>query len=129
MLIRVLMMLAALALTACGSWQATTKTSLDAASALVETAHIPVRDHFDRKCGAIARECGLAKVPDCPSLKTCHETWDEAVAWLKRAQAVCLVGLGAILISDKPTALAKAAEAVKLGSELLSHLKALGVQL
>ena len=98
-----------------------------AASALVETAHVAELLHFDAKCLKVARECAAAHVPECPTLKTCHEEWDGVVVWLKRAQAVCLAGFGALLAADKPTAIAKAAEAMKLATELAAMLRRLGV--
>lgn len=126
-MVRTAALFALLCLPACATWQQTTKTSLDAASALVETAHVAELLHFDQKCTKVARECAAAHVPECPTLKTCHEEWDGVVVWLKRAQAVCLAGFGAVLVADKPTAIGKAAEAMKLATEIAAMLRRLGV--
>ena len=122
-----ILMLCALMLTGCASWQATTKTSLDAASAAAETAHVAVRGHYDAKCEAIARDCAKAKLPACPSLTTCQEERHQPIVALSGIQAACLVGYSAIVIADKGTALAKAAEVVRLVSDLLGALKGAGV--
>jgi uncharacterized protein YceK len=117
-----------LALSGCGSWQSTTKTSLDAASAAAETAHVAVRGHYDAKCEAIARDCARAQIPACPSLVTCQEERHKPIVALSSIQAACLVGYSAIVIADKGTALVKAAEVAKLVADLLRVLKGLGVQ-
>lgn len=112
----------------CGaSWQQTTKTSLDAASAAAEVAHVSIRGHYDRRCEERARECAAAKLPDCPSLKTCQDERHKGVAVLSGVQTACMLGYSAIAIADKPTALAKALEAAKAVAELLAALKTQGV--
>lgn len=113
----------------CATWQQTTKTSLDAASAAAETAHVAVRTHFDAKCEAVARDCAKAKLPACPSLTTCQDERHRPILALTGIQAACLVGYSAIVISDKGTALQKAAEVARLVSDLLAALKSAGVSL
>jgi hypothetical protein len=114
-------------LPSCASWQQTTKTSLDAASAAAETAHVAVRGHYDRKCEAVARDCAKAKLPACPSLVTCQEERHKPIVALSGIQAACLIGYGAIGIADKGTALQKASEAARLVVDLLGVLRTLKV--
>ena len=121
------MILLALLCSGCTSWQATTKTSLDAASAAAETAHVAVRGHYDAKCEAVARDCARAKLPACPSLVTCQEERHKPIAALSGIQAACLVGYSAIVIADKGTALQKASEAGRLVIDLLGVLRTLKV--
>ena len=125
----ILMLCALTLLPSCASWQQTTKTSLDAASAAAETAHAAVRGHYDAKCEAIARDCARIKLPACPSLVTCQGERHKPIVALSGIQAACLVGYSAIVISDKGTALLKAAEVVRLVADLLGVLRGLGVKL
>lgn len=124
-----LALVAAVGASGCATWQQTTKTSLDAASAAAETAHVAVRTHFDAKCEAIARDCAKAKLPACPSLVTCQEERHKPIVALSGIQAACLVGYSAIVIADKGTALQKAAEVARLVGDLLAALKLVGVKL
>jgi hypothetical protein len=120
-------LIACLALCGCTSWQSTTKTSLDAASAAAETAHLTLRGYYDARCEGFARDCAAAKLPDCPSLKTCQEQRHKGVQALSGVQTACLLGYNAIAIADKPTALARALEAARALTDLLAALKAQGV--
>lgn len=117
-------------LTAGCAWQQSTKLSLDLAGTVADGAEAIGMPKYNTRCEATARTCGCAPKPapcPCPQSDKCQADRRIFVEVLKSTHAARYVGYGAVLAGDKAKAEGVVATLKKLGVDIATALKELGV--
>jgi hypothetical protein len=123
-------LVSALLLGACATWQQTAKVSLDAAGAAAEGAKTIGDAHWATKCEASAKTCGCSPLPapcPCPQLVQCQKERRDFHTALLSLHGVRVLGYTAIASCNESGSRDVLTKLKELAAAVAQALEAAGV--